>query len=230
MIFFNVIGTGAIFAIHLLLIFPMLLSWYYAEIRNQIVAGVGLIVLAFFVGLIIQEIATFLDDKWLKIKHHCERRFLILEDIIDNKIKFEQYKKCAKEILEEKGYKDLNLIEEEYNQYVITYATYFIEQYGRSKKIERMQALYGMSKDIMCSMLLVTILFVVKIFCIEVLNFDGSVFGSLTGCLYSGIIAIIFYARSCRCECFKIRMTMGVYSSIVDSERKIKNESKIKQK
>ncbi len=92
--FFNVIGTGSIFIIHLFMIFPKLLTWYYIKISHQIVAGIGLIVLAFLVGLIIQEIATFIDDKWLKIKHRRERRFLILEDIIGNKIKFEQYKNC----------------------------------------------------------------------------------------------------------------------------------------
>ena len=225
--FFNVISVGAIFIIHIVFLFPDLLSSYDVWIKDSTIKFTGLFILAYLLGLIFQELGAFLDEYIIKfrnkkitfLKKRITRSFLINDKIIDNNIKLKQYRKYAREILENKEFKVCDALTPEQNEYIYSYIEYYIEHKNRSKKFEKMRALYGMSKSLFCSML---ILFLVWLFCyiptVTSVTDIICIVRLVVTPIYIIISTIIYYSRSKRCMKYRVRMMMGVYESCIEEK------------
>ncbi len=226
--FFNVISVGAIFIIHIVFLFPDLLSSYDVWIKDSTIKFTGLFVLAYLLGLIFQELGAFLDEYTIRqknnnkitfLKKKITRNFLINNEIIDNNVKLEQYRKYAKEILANKGFEISETLTSDQNEYIYSYIEYYIEHKNRSKKFEKMRALYGMSKSLFCSML---ILFLVWLFCyiptVTSVTDIICIVRLVVTPIYIIISTIIYYKRSKRCMKYRVRMMMGVYESCIEEK------------
>ena len=223
--FFNVIGAGAIFNIHIMLLFPDVLSKYQSMITNEMLQIIGFVILSFFFGLVIQEVSEVIKRP-LRIKEKMEKRFLIDKDIIGNDIKLKMHRRYAKDILHKKQIKHEKKLNEKQNEYIYAYVIYYIEHRKRNKKLERMRALYGMSKLLICTMFLIFLAAATGIF----ISMDLERIKICIGiCIYSAVTAVLFYKRANRVMKFQIRMAMGVYESCID-DNYIENNRKDDQK
>lgn len=217
--FFNVISVGAVFILHIVFLFPNMLSNYDNWISDGAIKFAGIFVLAYLIGIFFQELGANLENiKFFNMKRKLTTAFLINEAIIDNSVKLEQYRKYAKDILKIKGIEFSEDFTPEQNGYVYSYVEYYIEQKGRNKKFEKMRALYGMSKSLLCCMVVIMLICVVGIsFGCKLYGFD--ITRSLWLVLYSAISILIYYFRTKRCMKYRIRMMMGIYEACVEFEK-----------
>lgn len=225
--FFNVISVGAIFILHIVFLFPKMLSSYDKMLSDGVIKFAGLFVLSYLIGLILQEIGAFVDEYWTKSKKNKIRNFLIQENIIDNNVKLAQYQKYAKDILKEKGFGFSKNLTQEQNEYIYGYIEYYIEHKNRNKKFEKMRALYGMSKSLYCCMGLVVIMCVLGFILTIIKKYEVGIIKLVLTSVYALISIIIYHFRAERCMKYRIRMMMGVYESCIEAEnreRTIQNE------
>lgn len=219
--FFNVISVGAIFILHIVFLFPDMLSTYDNWLSDGAIKFAGIFILAYLIGIFFQELGANLENiKFFNMKRKLTTTFLINETIIDNNVKLGQYRKYAKDILKMKEIEFSEDFTPEQNGYVYSYVEYYIEHKGRNKKFEKMRALYGMSKSLLCCMGVIILICIVGIsLSCKMYGFDTT--RSIWTILYSAISILIYYLRAERCMKYRIRMMMGVYESCIEEEKGI---------
>ena len=218
--FFNVISVGAIFILHIVFLFPDILSNYDNWLSDGAIKFAGIFILAYLLGVFFQELGANLENFQLfNIKKKLTNNFLTNKKIIDNNIKLEQYRKYAKDIFRQKGIALSDNFTPEQNEYIYSYIEYYIEHKGRNKKFEKMRALYGMSKSLLCCMPFVIIACLFGT--IPAVRISHNIcIGKIVGVpIYAIISIIIYYLRSKRCMKYRIRMMMGIYESCLDVEK-----------
>lgn len=224
--FFNVISVGAIFIIHILFLFPNLLIKSFLYIPNDALNFALWLVLSYLFGLLLQEIGSFVDEHAMKIKKEKINNFLKEGIVFDNNTKLNQYRKYAKEILQEMDLEFEGDFTQEQTAYIYGYIEYYIEHRNRNKKYEKMRALYGMSKSLFCCMAIILIISVFSLLYVSI----SSLIYMQTPCtcviikntiilIYAPISMIIYHIRSERCMKYRIRMMMGVYESCIEAEK-----------
>jgi hypothetical protein len=218
--FFNVISVGAIFILHIVFLFPDMLSTYDNWLSDGAIKFAGIFILAYLIGIFFQELGANLENiKFFNMKRKLTTTFLINETIIDNNVKLEQYRKYAKDIWKMKEIEFSEDFTPEQNGYVYSYVEYYIEQKGRNKKFEKMRALYGMSKSLLCCMPFVIVACVIG-FILKITSiYNVSIVRILITLIYSSVSIIVYYLRAERCMKYRIRMMMGVYESCITEEK-----------
>lgn len=221
--FFNVISVGAIFILHIVFLFPSTLSTYDEWIEDGVIKFAGLFVLSYLLGLLFQELGSILDENKFSnqkfLKEELMKNFLTRDDIIDNSVKLEVYREYAKDILKTKEIEFSEDFTPEQSGYVYSYIEYFIEHKGRNKKFEKMRALYGMSKSLLCCMPFVIFACLFGVILTEEIAHNVCI-GKMVGVsVYALISMIIYYLRAKRCMKYRIRMMMGVYESCLELEK-----------
>lgn len=215
--FFNVLVTGATAIIGLLYIFVPINT--IKNLSLGIKEWIVTIVICFILGIIFQEICSFVDRYFLRFREKMISSFLKKDStIIDNTNKKTLYRKYGIQLLKDKHIKYEEDFTDSQCNYIYGYCNYYIEVRGKHSKIEKMRALYDMSRTLFCLFTVLLITYIIKqlsavpqtlsirVFCFNLLIF-------LT-------IILLFYYRMRRTLIYKFKMTMAVYENIIDSEKR----------
>lgn len=242
--FFNVLFTGGFFVICISWIVPWFWDYYVSINENfEYESYVGVFVLCYVVGIILQELGSWYDSKCEHIKSNVLEYFLqekvILKEgliesilkrvrrkekgtkgkkIIDNPIKLHVYQKYQQEILDKKAKKILkNVSEEEQCRFVYAYCLYYIEHQGKSAKYEKMRGLFDMARTMIVSSILLIIASSINFFynVIFLREFDGIMVSILQVVLFVCCV-FIFHSRAKKLMNYKARMLMEVYDVCQD--------------
>ena len=256
--FFNVLIYGTAFICGFCVLNKGIKDYLWSNITFP--KGVGIVLLIYITGLVLQEIGSNVDRYITKIYKGTNRRILkgkidkcyakeYKENFIKNPILLEKYREAAMEVLAEnktsskrinKKISDEEISEEElfdndfFNGYFFSICQYTVSVKDKDRKVEKLRALFSMSKVLMSSFFLLAIVAVFTL----ILNADMSIeicnnlgINAQGGehiidkiimiILFSGI-GIIFYHRTKRTMKNFLLILLGTYIAIVDSERKEK--------
>ena len=234
--FFNVLIFGTTFICGLCVLNKGIKDYLWSNLTFP--KGVGIVLLIYISGLVLQEIGSNVDRYITKIykgthqrvlkgkidkcyaKEHKEKELLMENDNIHKKF-------TENRITDEK------LFDNDFaNGYFFSICQYTVSVNDKDKKVEKLRALFSMSKSLMSSFFLLSIVAVFTLF----LNVDMSIeicknlgVNAQGGehiidklimiFLFSGI-GIIFYYRTKRTMHNFLLILLGTYNAIVDSERK----------
>lgn len=245
--FFNVLIYGATFICGICVINANFNEYLWNNLGIQ--KGLGIILLIYITGMILQEVGTFVDRKITKIYEGMNQSILKgtiekgykkenTRGIIKNPLLLEQYRKITKKLLADfEFFKGEDIFENEFaNGYVFSICQYFVSSKGKDKKIEKLRALSSMSKTLMtCFFLLaigasITLIFNVEM-SIEICNTVGIY---LHGCeIYIDkliimalfcILGIIFRSRFKRTMKNFLLILLGTYAALSQSDENEKTE------
>lgn len=174
--FFNVIISGAVFVFSLCAINSNFNSLIFEDITP--IKGLGIVLFIYIIGLILQGVSAFVDKRILGYYTGMNRSIIKdsfdengkkkpTNDIIDNSLLIEQYRKHADAVLGDLGGVDkksdlVRYNNDEVNGFFFSVCQYYVAVNGKDRKVEKMRALYSMSKTLgVCFGLLtfITILF-----------------------------------------------------------------------
>lgn len=252
--FFNVIISGAVFIFGLCSINQSLYQFLLNDI--DVIKGLGIVLLIYIVGLILQEAAYFVDKKTFDIYKTMNRSIIkdtfdengkrkLSNEIIDNSLLIERYRKLADNVLcdLDRVIKMSDLIrynDEEVNGFFFSVCQYYVAVNGKDKKIEKMRALYGMSKILMVSF---GMLAIISVFIFQKNSVLGSILKNIFKSMAENIIwitqmdiffykvmvasiffgiASIFYFRTKRIMRYFLLILLGTYDAII----RLENEEK----
>lgn len=249
--FFNVLIYGTTFICGLSILNKGIKDLLWSNITFP--KGIGIVLLIYISGLILQEIGSNVDRYITKIYKGTHQRILKgkidkcyskehKENFIKNPILLEKYRKTAKELLMEnkninKKITDNTITDEELfdndlaNSYYFSICQYAVSVKGKDKKVEKLRALFSMSKSLMSSFFLLSIVAVFTL----ILNVDMSIeickalginaqggeqiIDKIIMIIMFAGIGIVFYHRTKRTMHNFLLILLGTYSAIVDSER-----------
>lgn len=241
--FFNVLFASCIFMIGFWWLFPNFFE-LYGEFKNDYEkeAYVGIIIIAFFIGLILQQFGSFLDQKCFHIKSNVIENFLKLSnlkevtksnDIIDNDIKFAVYRNYGKSILKNKGIDIEKDFDEQQCKFVYAYCVYYTESKGKNGKYEKMRGLFDLSRTLVgVSEALAFLGFIKCILSIILWQKISCLWISTVQIFVFMIIESIFYKRAEKIMKYKARMLMEVYDICMENDNRdcIENDEVNKKK
>ena len=239
--FFNVIISGAVFVFGLCVIKPSLYSYLFNDI--EIPKGLGIVLFIYITGLILQEIAYWADKKTSDIYKKMNRSIIkdkvdengerkLSNEIIDNPLLIEHYRKLADSVLcDLDGVNKMSTLakydNEDVNGFFFSVCQYYVAVNGKDKKVEKMRALFNMSKILTICFVLLAITNLV-IFFIDDLCVNSGVNLDKEKCFVYRIIiffifvliAMIFYYRTKRTMRYFLLILLGMYDAIVRLENK----------
>lgn len=240
--FFNVLIYGATFVSGVSLLNEKLCRFLWDNLSFQ--KGLGVVLLIYITGMLLQELGSKVDEYGTKLYKGMHQRVLKGEakepfeketgnDIIENPTVLKKYRDVAKELLNRDGFgaKDDKDFENEYiNGYMFSISQYYVSVKGKDKKVEKLRALFSMSKTLMSCFFLLAICAVGVL----VLNIDMSIgicsnLGlPIHGCEHcvDKIIIIAVFASIGVAFRFRAKRTMrnfllillGTYNAILDDE------------
>lgn len=132
----------------------------YIWTNESVPKGIAIILIIYILGLLLQQVASYADDKILKIYRETNHKVLAGNvdknykcetngKVFKNPLTLEQYRKSA-EIFLKKYYPEIkpDLFEDWFvNGHVFTMCQYFVAVYGKERKVEKLRALYAMSRN-----------------------------------------------------------------------------------
>lgn len=167
--FFNVLIYGATFVSGVSLLNEKLCRFLWAELSFQ--KGLGIVLVIYIIGMLLQELGSIVDKHWTKLYRGMHRRILkgkekkSLEeepsnDIIKNPIVLKKYRNVSKKLLKEFKFDtedDTCFENEDVNGYIFSISQYYVSVKGKDKKVEKLRALFSMSKTLMSCFFLLAI-------------------------------------------------------------------------
>ncbi len=241
--FFNVLLSGVIFVCGCSVVSSSVSSWLWSEMTFQ--KGLDIVLAIYVIGIILQEIGSIVDRKYFNIYKGMSQSILKgkLDDkydkettnkIIKNPILLERYRKTAEKLVEE--FKSDALKNDFDNDYVSGFvfgvSQYYVSVKGKDKKVEKMRALFAMSKTlIICFLALALFAFFSIIFIPDTSLIFGNIptigCGACSGKIILAIIFLmisrVFYFRAKRTMRNFLLILLGTYDAIIRVEE---NESK----
>lgn len=173
---------------------------------NETINTILFLLESYFLGLLFQEISSFLDKKLFKFREKARSNFLNDNNkIIDNKLELEAFKNLAHIILDIQD--DNHIYSKSENEYVYYYCKTFLEIHEKSNKINRINSLYAMSRSLMVSLSLLLFLYLKKIK--PVTPLFNCIFNLKTLSLIISIL--IFFKRTSRFSKYKVRVILRHY-------------------
>lgn len=243
--FFNVLLSGTIFVFGLCAISSNLNSYLWSNITVQ--KGIAIVLLIYIIGIILQELGSIADRKIFKIYKGMNRSILkgkldnqftqkTNNKIIGNPMLLKRYRESADKIIEE-----FNLIGDEQrfeNENVsglyFSICQYYVSIQGKDKKVEKLRALFAMSKTlIVCFFLLAILALLSVVFSTDKISVDiFSIIGITNlGCeVCSGKVmwafiflgmGFIFYIRAKRTMKNFLLILLGTYDALIRTEQRI---------
>lgn len=221
--FFNVLLAGGLFVFSVFFMSHKVLDFYANKVlvvfNTEFEKILVLLFLCYIIGIVFQEIASFCEEKIFHIRKSMLKNFLIVDSIVENKPKLEVFRNLAYDILNKKliSHGD-NDISGEQCHYVYAYCFYYVQNRGMTEKIEKIRALYGMSKTFTVVFFAIAFVALIKIsmniflpnIVINELPLTISFFIS------SVFLMILFFYRMKKNMKYMIRMIMSTYEACVD--------------
>ena len=162
---------------------------------------IAFLLLSYVIGMILQEISSFLDKKIdiFKFRQKARENFLNEHNkVVKNKIELKEYQKLANKILEK------NQTPEEYTkeecEYVYYYCKTQLELNCKSDKMEKINATYGTSRSLMFALIIIGI---------QYLYYNKSLSGVIFVVLC--ILIGLFYKRFSE---YRVRVILRQYKSL----------------
>lgn len=237
--FFNVIISGAVFIFGLCTINSSFCTWLLGDIN--VVKGLGIVLLIYIIGLVLQEIAYWVDKKGFRFYEKMSRgiikdtsdksgKKILTNDIIDNPLLVEQYRKHADVVLGNLGKiskkkQSLQYNSDEVNGFFFSICQYYVAINGKDRKVEKMRALFSMSKILMVCF---AILAISALFIFQSDSVIGIVFGDkfcsckiIVSFIFTAI-AILFYFRTKKVMRRFLLILLGTYDAIIRLENNLK--------
>ena len=243
--FMNVLLAGATFISGLCLISSNIYAALWIDMT--FFKGLGIVLLIYISGMIIQELGSYLDRKVFKTYNRMSREILkgdtekedkeiLSNPLVHNPLLLKEYRKYADKLLkdfESFKNKDGNAKSSYYendmvNGYIFSICQYYISVKGKDKKVEKMRALFAMSKTLAACFLLLTAMSLISI----LFKGDASigVFDSLNiftcqcpnkmfFAIIFGIIAFIFVKRMKRVMKNFLLILLGMCHAIILEEK-----------
>lgn len=160
----------------------------------------------YLLGIIIQEIASFLDKKIFKYRSNATSHFLN-SSIIKNSLELQDFKEMAKDILKKnKG----NNYDEGKEQYVFQYCKTYLEVNNKNTKAERINSLYAMSRS------LSFIAFLFSCVCLFIMKWSLEKF-IISSLLI--IIGLLFLHRTKKYAAYRVRVVLRQYKMLNENDR-----------
>lgn len=238
--FLNVLLAGSIFTFGICIINSGIKEFIWSNIT--FLKGLGIILLIYIMGLLLQELGAMADKRIFKIYNGMSRS--ILKGEIDSELKKEtsnkiirnpiillEYRNFANELLKNL-FSDNNKqhFENKYvNGYVFSICQYYVSINGKDKKIEKLRALVDMSITLMTCFLILSILSIVFIFTkaqpsiniFKTIGLSNSIYNSYIGLIAFAIIflslGIFFLFRAKRVMKNFLLVLLGTYNALVSS-------------
>jgi len=236
--FFNVILAGATFAGGVCIINRNLCNYIWDDFSIQ--KGLGLILTIYISGMILQEIGSILDKKVFNIYKGMNQSILqgktegnyekeTTNKIIKNPLVLEQYRKNADKLL--KGFPisgdenrfELKLV----NGYLFSVYQYYVSVCGKDKKVEKLRALFAMSKTLIACFSMLSILALLALFTniepsIDLCEIAGFSILKCTSCpnkillsIVFAVAAVFFVLRARRTMKNFLLILFGTYDALV---------------
>lgn len=231
--FFNVLIYGATFVSGVSLLSEKLCQFLWKDLSFQ--KGLGVVLLIYIVGMLLQELGSKADEHYTKFYRGMIQRVLkgdTSNDIIKNPVVFKKYRDNAKRLLKEFEIDtgDDKCFDNEYvNGYIFSICQYYVSVRGKDKKVEKLRALFSMSKTLMsCFFLLALCAVGTLIFNIDMSIDICSNFGFAThGCehcvdkiimivVFLGI-GVAFRARAKRTMRIFLLVLLGTYNALLNA-------------
>ena len=212
--------------------------------------GIKLVVVIYILGMLLQEAGSIVDRKILKIYKGMNQS--ILKGKIDNQYKEEttniifknplvlkRYRRIAKEILKDFSIsKNKKFFENDFiNGYVFTVCQYYVSIYGKDRKVEKIRALFAMSKTLIPCFFILSFLTLISILTnakpvIDICNKIGLYMLHCIDCgnkivltLAFASMGVFFIYRSKRVMRNFLLILLGTYDALVRSNKKEKIEA-----
>ena len=245
--FFNVLIYGATFICGICVLNASLYSILWNNLSFQ--KGLAIVLLIYIIGMILQEVGSFVDRRFTNLYTGMHQSILKgsldekyekenSNDIIKNPVVLKRYRDMADQLIAEYVSKNnADRFENEYiNGYVFAICQYAVSVKGKDKKVEKLRALFSMSKTLMsCFFLLAICAFITLIFNIDMSVEICNSFGiSLHGCEHciDKIIMIVvflgagfaFYFRAKRTMRNFLLILLGTYNAILEADKNENNQ------
>lgn len=246
--FFNVLIYGATFVSGASLLSENLCRFLWDDLTFQ--KGLGIVLLIYITGMLLQELGSKVDEYITKLYRGMHQRVLKGEvkepfaketgnDIIKNPAVLKKYQALAKGILNKDEIdktEDIDFENEYINGYIFSISQYYVSVKGKDKKVEKLRALFSMSKTLMSCFFLLAICAVGVL----LLNIDMSIgicsnLGlPIHGCEHcvDKIIMIAIFAGVGVAFLFRAKRTMrnfllillGTFNAILEEEKQEKKQ------
>lgn len=241
--FFNVLVSGFVFILGVSAINSGIMSLLWGDVT--VPKGLFIVAMCYIAGLLMQELGSFTDSKIFKFYHKATRNILKSgldennektphNEIIKNPILWKHYRNLADAVVT----KPMSEYDDRYecddvNGFVFSVFQYYINANGKDKKIEKMRALFSMSKTLMsCFGVLAVLTLLELIFDVNMPIKIWDVIGlpelSCTECIdkvllslaFSGI-AVVFYFRTKKTMRRFLLILLGTYDAIIRSKKEM---------
>lgn len=236
--FFNVILSGAVFVLGLCAISQDLSSFLWSGM--SIPKGLGLVLFIYILGMLLQEIGSIADKYLFKIykrtnqsvlkgREDPDYKYEVQGGVISNPITLKRYRDAADKLLiDDQIVKDNNRYDNNLvNGYVFSACQYYVSVCGKDQKVEKLRALFAMSKTLISCFFILSIVAFISILTksapngavVNVLSLSGLPY---TACgvkvilaLLFAIIGVLFIFRAKRTMKNFLLILMGTYYALV---------------
>lgn len=238
--FFNVLLSGATFVCGLCIVSKDIKCLLWSEL--SFLKGLGLILLIYLLGMVMQDIGSLMDKHFFKIYQGMNQKILKGEIghgfrsktnnyIIKNPLVLTRYRSNADALLSEFNIKnDKNRFDNDFvNGYIFSVCQYYVSVTGKDKKVEKMRALFAMSKSLMaCFFVLAAIMFLCVFTnttpSVDIVGFLGLSSVDCAKCVTKVFLSIsfagmgfLFIVRAKRTMKNFLLILLGTYDAIVRS-------------
>ena len=229
--FFNVLIYGATFICGVSVLNNKFCEFLWANINFP--KGLGIVLLIYITGMLLQDLGSKVDEYGTKFYRGMHQRILkgkaekpfeeeTSNDIIKNPVVLKKYRNVAKKLLEDFDIdtEDDKCFENKYiNGYIFSISQYYVSIKGKDKKVEKLRALFSMSKILMsCFFLLAFCALGTLVFNI---GCEHCVDKIVMIMLFSGI-GVAFWFRAKRTMRNFLLILLGTYNAILDDEEREK--------
>lgn len=239
--FFNVLIYGATFVCGICVLNLNICNLLWNDL--SFLKGLGLVLLIYITGMILQEVGSAVDRKITNLYTGMHRS--ILKGKVDEKYEKESTNKIIKNPVVLQRYRDIadqlagkyvstdnaDRFENEYiNGYVFSICQYAVSVKGKDKKVEKLRALFSMSKTLMSCFFLLTICALLTLIfdmdiSIEICHNLGISTHGCEHCIDKIILVglflgagVAFYFRAKRTMRNFLLILLGTYNAILESD------------
>ena len=242
--FFNVLLSGTIFVSG----YCMINSNVYKELWDNMTVPKGIIIALtiYIIGMVLQELGSLADRYIFKIYKGMNQSILAgwidenykektTNKIVSNPFLLKRYRTFAKELLKDFSIKECDYDNKYVSGLVFSSCQYYVACYGKDKKIEKLRALFAMSKTLIVCFGILSILAVGSIvFSNEPSLLDGlPTWGCQTcsGKIYLfaifALASIAFYHRAKRTMRNFLLILLGTYDALKRAEKRTKRKYRV---